>query len=113
MILTVFLQSGGQSPFGGLPLLLLLLLVMYFFFFRPQIKRQKEESKFRKSVSKGMRIVTTSGIHGKILDISDDHIIIESENSRLRIDKSAISKEMSAVYLPKKEKDKMDKQEKK
>lgn len=86
--------------------LLLVLVVMYFFFFRPQIKRQKEEKNFQNEISKGMRIVTTSGIHGKILDVHDNYIVLESENSRLRIDKSAISKQMSAQYLPKEEKQK-------
>jgi preprotein translocase subunit YajC len=81
--------------------LLLMVVVMYFFFFRPQIKRQKEEKKFRAEIAKGMRIVTSSGIHGKILELKEDYIVIESENSRLKIDKSAISKELSAKYLKK------------
>lgn len=110
MLLNIFLQAGGGSPLGGFLPLLLVLVVMYFFFFRPQIKRQKEEKRFREEISKGMRIVTNSGIHGKILEIQDNVLIIESENSRLRIDKSAVSKELSAAYLPKKEK--ADKEEK-
>lgn len=106
MILSVFLQAAGGGGFGSLLPLLLVIVVMYFFFFRPQIKRQKEEKNFQNEISKGMRIVTTSGIHGKILDVEDTYIILESENSRLRIDKSAISKSMSAVYLPKEDKKK-------
>ncbi len=114
MILSIFLQSPkSSSPFESWLLLPLLLLIMYFFFFRPQIKRQKEENRFRKEISKGMRIVTSSGIHGKILHIDDNYIILESENSRLKLDKSAISKEMSVVYLSKKGKDDKGKQEKK
>jgi preprotein translocase subunit YajC len=102
---TIFLQSAGGSPLGGFLPLLLVLVVMYFFFFRPQIKKQKEERKFRDEIAKGMRVVTNSGIHGKILDLQDDTLILESENTRLKLDKSAISKEMSAQYLPKKEKE--------
>ncbi len=104
-MLAIFLQGGG-SPLGGFLPLLLVLAVMYFFFFRPQIKRQKEEKKFaREGLVKGMRIVTNSGIHGKILDIQDKTIIMESENSRLKVERSSISRELSAVYLPKKEKE--------
>ena len=76
----------------------LIILVMYLFFFRPQMKKQKEEARFRDEVKKGARIVTTSGIHGKILEVTDKHLIIESENSRLKIEKSAVSKEMSSQY---------------
>lgn len=105
MISTILLQAAGGGLGSFLPLLLVL-VVMYFFFFRPQIKRQKEEKNFQNEVTKGMRIVTTSGIHGKILDINEKYINLESENSRLRIDKTSISKAMSAIYLPKDEKKK-------
>ncbi len=103
MISTIFLQAGGGSALGSLLPFLLIIVVMYLFFFRPQQKKQKEENKFRSEISKGMRIVTTSGIHGKILEIKDNTIVIESENSRIRIERSAISKELSAQYNAKAE----------
>lgn len=102
-ILSILLQAAGGGIGGFLPLLLVL-VVMYFFFFRPQIKKQKDERKFRDEIAKGMRVVTNSGIHGKILDMQDTTLTLESENSRLKVDKSAISKELSAQYLPKEEK---------
>ena len=77
---------------------IMILGVMYLFFFRPQMKRQKEEKAFRSEVKKGSRVVTTSGVHGKILEVADTYIILESENSRLKLEKSAISKELSAQY---------------
>lgn len=77
---------------------LMILLVMYLFFFRPQMKKQKEEGKFRQEVKKGSRIVLTSGIHGKILEVQETTLIIESENSRLKVEKSSVSKELSAQY---------------
>ena len=113
----VLLQAAGGGGFRGtLPMILLVFVVMYFFMIRPQAKRQKEERKFREEISKGMRVVTNSGIHGKLLEVGDTYIILESENSRLKLDKSAISKELSAQYLPKsdpKEKDKDKEKDKK
>ncbi len=53
-----------------------------------------------------MRIVTNSGIHGKILEIGETTLTLESENSRLKIERSAVSKELSKLYLPKEEKSK-------
>jgi preprotein translocase subunit YajC len=82
----------GLAPF------ILILVVMYLFFFRPQMKKQKEEKLFRDEVKKGTRIVTTSGIHAKILEVGDTYLVIESENSRFKIEKSAVSKELSAQY---------------
>ena len=97
MLMTIFLQAAGGGIMGLLPFLLII-VVMWLFFFRPQMKKQKEETKFRSEVGKGMRIVTTSGIHGKILDVKDNVLIIESENSRLKVERTAISKELSAQY---------------
>ena len=67
--------------------------------FRPQMKRQKEEGKFRSEVKKGNRVVLTSGIHGKILEVGESYIILEAEKCRLKVEKSAISKELSAQYM--------------
>ena len=97
-MMTLFLQSAaGNELFGFLPLIMIV-SVMYLCFFRPQMKRQKEEKKFRTEVKKGSRVVTTSGIHGKVLEVAENYIILESENSRLKLEKSAISKELSAQY---------------
>lgn len=110
----VLLQAAGGGSLGSFLPLLLVLVVMYFFFFRPQIKKQKDERKFREEISKGMRVVTNSGIHGKLLEVSETYVILESENTRLRLDKAAISKEFSAQYLPKAEgKEKEKEKEKK
>lgn len=111
-MLNILLQAPGGG-FGSFLPLLLVLVVMYFFFFRPQIKKQKAERKFRDEIAKGMRVVTNSGIHGKILEMQDTTLILESENSRLKVDKSAISKELSAQYLPKESKKDDKKEDKK
>ena len=104
MVLSILLQAAGGGIMSFLPFLLII-VVMWLFFFRPQMKKQKEENKYRAEISKGMRIVTTSGIHGKVLDIKDNTLIIESENSRLRIERTAVSKELSAQYAPKDKED--------
>lgn len=109
MLGTVLLQAAGGGGLTSLLPLLLVIVVMYFFFFRPQIKRQREEKKFQQEIGKGMRVVTNSGIHGKILNIDETTIILESENSRLKIDRSAVNKQMSETYLPKEKDEKKEK----
>jgi preprotein translocase subunit YajC len=78
--------------------------VMYFFMLRPQMKRQKEEASFRSALEKGMKVVTIGGIHGKILEINETSVVIDSENTRLRVERSAISKDLSASLQPKEKK---------
>lgn len=103
MYQTILLQAGGGG--GSLMFLAVMIAVMYFFFFRPQMKRQKEDKKFREAITKGQRVVTTSGIHGKILSIDEHTVVIESENSRLKFERSAISNEASKQYMPAESKD--------
>ena len=76
----------------------LMIVVFYFFMIRPQMKRQKEMTKFRAALQKGDKIVTTGGIYGKIDEIKDNIIILEvAQNVKLKVDKSVVLKDMSAA----------------
>jgi preprotein translocase subunit YajC len=68
--------------------------VFYFFMIRPQMKKQKELKKFREGLKPGDKIVTIGGIHGKILEIADSTVLIQSEGTKLRLEKSAVSSAM-------------------
>lgn len=99
----ILLQSAPQSGFlGGLFPVVLIIVVFYFFMIRPQLKKQKEENKFKSELKRGDRIVTTGGIHGKIADLRENTVIIEVEGgNRLKIEKTSISKDFSAQYQKK------------
>ncbi|OCX53101.1 preprotein translocase subunit YajC [Mucilaginibacter sp. PPCGB 2223] len=74
----------------------LLALVFYFFMIRPQIKKQKDQKKFVEELKKGDKVVTTAGIHGKIVEIADTTILVEVDNGvKIRFDKAAISLDSS------------------
>jgi len=80
---------------GFLPIILLF-LVMYMFLIRPQMKKQKQEKKFASEIKAGDKVVTKSGLHGKILTLNDDGTcIIESGAGKLKFESSAISMELS------------------
>ena len=72
-------------------MLVMILVVFYFFMIRPQMKKQKELKNFRANLAKGDKVVTIGGIHGIILEIADSTILISSEGTKLRFEKSAIS----------------------
>jgi len=76
---------------------ILIFAIMYFFMIRPQIKKQKQEKKFAQELKKGTKIVTRSGVHAKVVDINDadNTCIIETMSGKLKVEKSAISMEMS------------------
>lgn len=78
--------------------MILIFAVAYFFMIRPQMKRQKDEKKFSQALKKGDKIVTKSGLYGKVVDLNDKDFscIIETMAGRLKFDRSSISMEMSA-----------------
>ncbi len=76
--------------------LILMILVVYLFMIRPQMKRSKQEKQFSAGLKKGDRVVTKSGLHGKLLELNDDGTcIIESGAGKMKFERSAISMELS------------------
>ncbi|MBT2162121.1 preprotein translocase subunit YajC [Zobellia laminariae] len=77
--------------------MILIFVVAYFFMIRPQMKRQKDEKKFAAELKRGDRVVTKSGLHGKIMDLNDSDFscILETMAGKLKFDRSSISMEMS------------------
>jgi len=98
MFHTIILQANGGI--GNFIIIPLMFLVIYFFMIRPQIKRQKQEKKFQASISRGARVITSSGIHGKILDINekDNTLTLDIGAGKVKIERSAISMELSKKY---------------
>ncbi|MBT5932725.1 MAG: preprotein translocase subunit YajC [Flavobacteriales bacterium] len=81
----------GGDGMSSMIMLGLMVLVFWFFMIRPQMKKQKELKKFREALAKGDHIVTIGGIHGKILEVADSTVLVQSEGTKIRLDKSAIS----------------------
>ncbi|WP_294824230.1 preprotein translocase subunit YajC [uncultured Flavobacterium sp.] len=75
--------------------LILMFVVIYFMMIRPQQKRQKLEKEFEKALKVGDRIITKSGIHGKISELYDDTVVIETMAGKLKMERTAISLELS------------------
>ena len=81
---------------------LLIFAVFYFLIIMPQQKRAKKEKQFEKDLKTGDRIITKSGIHGKIAELSEDSVVIETMSGKLKMERSAISMELSAKVNAKK-----------
>lgn len=84
----------GLSNFAPL---LLIFVVFYFFMIRPQIKKQKQEKKFMNELKKGDKIITKSGLHGKIVELNDkdNSCVIETMAGKMKFERSAISMDIS------------------
>ena len=99
MIMTILQQqpaAGGNWSF--LVMMLLIFVVMWFFMIRPQQKKQKELAQFRNSLKKGDKVVTIGGIYGVVSEVKEQYVIVEVDsNVKLRVDKSAIVKDITDV----------------
>lgn len=89
------MQQIGQF----LPMLLII-VVFYFFMIRPQMKKAKDHKKFVEELKKGDKVITTSGIHGKIVDLNETTFLIEVESgTKIRFEKSSVSLESSKALI--------------
>ena len=80
---------------------ILMFVVIYFFMIRPQQKRAKQEKEFEGSLKVGDKIITKSGLHGKVAELADTTVVIETMAGKLKMERSAISMEMSASLAKK------------
>jgi preprotein translocase subunit YajC len=96
----IFLQQGAGSLMSMLPILAII-IVFYFFMIRPQMNRQKKEKTFQAEIKKGTKVVTSSGIHGKIAEINaaDNTVSVETGAGKIKFERSAISMELSNKYI--------------
>ena len=80
---------------------LLMFVVIYFFMIRPQQKRAKNEREFEANLKVGDKIITKSGIHGKISELTDSTVILETMAGKLKMERSSISLELTATLSKK------------
>ena len=95
----LFLQEAGFGLANMLPFLAII-IVFYFFMIRPQMTRQKKEKAFQAEIKKGTKVITTSGIHGKVAEINttDNTLVIETGAGKIKFERSAISMELSKKF---------------
>lgn len=92
----IFLQGAG----GGVSTLLLfggMFVIMYFLMIRPNLRKQKQEKKYQEELKRGDWVVTTSGMHGKVFELSNDTIVLETGAGKIKFERAAVSKELSAA----------------
>jgi len=93
----ILLQAAG----GGMSSLImmgLIVVVFYFFMIRPQMKKQKEHKKYIEDLKLNDKVVTTAGIHGRIVEIGEQTFIVDvGSGTRIKFDKTAISLEASKL----------------
>ncbi|MDB2325070.1 preprotein translocase subunit YajC [Alphaproteobacteria bacterium] len=80
LISPAFAQSGGivEGGFGLLPIILVM-VIFYFLLIRPQQKRAKQHKEMLAAIRRGDKIVTSGGLVGTIIKVTDDSDTIDVE----------------------------------
>ncbi len=70
----------------------LIFVIFYFMIIRPQQKRAKERQALLDSVKKGDKIITSGGMHGKVINIDETTILVEvADNVKIKVERSAVT----------------------
>lgn len=84
--------ADAYSQYSSIILIVLMFVLFYFLLIRPQQKRQKERNRMLSGLSKGDQVVTIGGLHGTIVELTDQTVILKvSDSVRLTFDKQAIN----------------------
>jgi len=74
-----------MEQYSTIIMLVALIVIFYFFMIRPEKKRKKKQEDMRNSLTVGDTITTIGGIVGKIVNVNNDYITIETSEDRVRV----------------------------
>lgn len=93
--------SGGEGADGGggmstMIMFAAMFAIIYFLMIRPQQKRNKEHKAMLEGLQKGEKVITSSGVHGKIVEYTDHTVKLEvAPNLIMTFEKTAIANKKS------------------
>lgn len=85
-------QPQAVNPIINLFPLILIFVIFYFLLIRPQKTKEKEHKQMLANLSKNDEAVTSSGIHGTIVNVKDKTVILRvDDNVKIEIEKNCIA----------------------
>ncbi len=89
--------SEGGNPIASLLPFVLMFVVLYLLILRPQMKKQKAQQQMVDELEKGNQVVTSGGIHGTIINVKDDIIVLKiADNVKIEVSRTAVSRNKTA-----------------
>lgn len=85
-------QSPAVNPLINLFPLIFIFIIFYFLLIRPQKMKEKEHQRLLKNLNRNDEVVTSSGIHGTIVNLKDKTLTLRiDDNVKIEIDKNCIA----------------------
>lgn len=90
MTYVVLAQETAASPLPSLLFLGLMVVVFWLFIIRPQRQRAKNQKALSESLTPGQEVRTIGGIHGTVVSVDEDSVVLRVEEGRIRVSRRAI-----------------------
>lgn len=92
-------EAAAQQPTGimalvanPLTMMVVIFAIFYLLIIRPQQKRQREHETMLRNLVKGERILTSGGIYGTILSLTDRDVVLQVDDRvKIKLQRSAIA----------------------
>jgi preprotein translocase subunit YajC len=82
--------AGGGGGFGGFLPFLLIGVVFWFLIIGPERKNRKKREVMLGALKKGDKVMTTGGLYGRVSELRDDVVILDTGDVRLKFARAAI-----------------------
>ena len=100
-VLATFLMSsapsGGEAPSAWMQLFpfVLMALIFYFLLFAPERRRRKQTQEMLSELRNGDKVVTTGGLHGKVVGVTDQIIQLRiADGVKVEVSRTAVASKL-------------------
>jgi len=84
--------SQQGNPWMSMLPFILIFVVMIFFMNRSQKKQMQKRQEMMDKITKGTKVLLTSGIYGTVTEVQEEAMMVEiAENVRIRVNKSGVA----------------------
>jgi preprotein translocase subunit YajC len=83
--------GGGGGLLNTIAPFAIIFFIFYFLVIRPQGREKKKREDLLKALSKHDQVVTTAGLHGTVVSVTDTEVVLRvADDVRLTFDRTAI-----------------------
>jgi len=85
-------QNSQQNIWSTFVMMGIIFVIFYFLLIRPQQKELKAHRQMQASLLKDDKIITSSGIHGRIIEVGDEVLTVEiADKVKIKLNRSGVA----------------------
>jgi preprotein translocase subunit YajC len=91
------MNGSGSQLYSFVSMMAVMFAIVYFLIIRPQQKQKQDRERMLTALKRGDRVVTTSGIHGTVTQMSDHTVTLRvADQVKLEFDRAAVARVVEA-----------------